>query len=162
MRDDATRSCGSSTSRKRSTTSASAPRSAARPAKSWPSARKPGTQKCRAPGSTASASYVSDVMAPDALPRTSSGPIAGIRFDSSNGTRTLVDRAVGRDRQVLGQEARDLLEGRRGDDAAEDVRTRGIDDDHHLDARVIRRQEADERGDVVAGRVPEAVRQRLL
>ena len=46
-------SCGISSARRRSHTSAAAPAVTAAGAKSWPSLRKPGTQKKSAPGRTA-------------------------------------------------------------------------------------------------------------
>ena len=68
---------------------------------------------------------------------------------------------VGRDLQVLEVEARDLLEGRRGDDAAPDRAARLVDRDQDDEARPRRGDDPDERGDVPAGGVA-AVRIRLL
>ena len=51
----------------------------------------------------------------------------------------------------------DLGEGRRGDDAAPDRAVRLVDRDEHDEPRILRRHDADERGDVARGRVAAAL-----
>ena len=61
--------------------------------------------------------------------------------------------SVRRNLEVLEVEARDLAEGRRGDDAAVDVAVRLVDHDHDHELRLRRGHHADERGDVLRRRV---------
>ncbi len=78
-RVDGTRSCGTSTSSRRSTTTAAAPRSIASHARSWPSTRSPRTQKKSAPAETLRVSYARSPIVTGRPPATSLGARARIR-----------------------------------------------------------------------------------
>ena len=86
-----TTTSGTPRSSGRSHTSAAAPRSTASGAKSWPSARKPGTQKKRAPGRTAALEYARAVMSTGGTPgpRSSRRSTAGESRRVTGALRTL-------------------------------------------------------------------------
>ena len=163
-RDDGTTSCGTSGSTARSTTRTAAPCSTASAAKSCPSACSPGTQKNAAPGVTARVSYArSRTSTGSGLPRTASGASAATRRSSSMSGGTLpsgggVRCRVRRDLELDEAVARDLGEGGRRDDAAPDRSVRLVDRDEHDEPRVLRRHDADERGDVARVGVPARAR----
>ena len=83
LRTSVTMSCGTETSRSRSTTSAAAPRSIASQARSWPSTRWPGTQKKSAPSDIVRVSYARSPISTGRPPVTSLGASARIRASSS-------------------------------------------------------------------------------
>ena len=112
----------------RSHTSAAAPRSTASGAKSWPSARKPGTQKNSVPGRTRGCS---SRPGPDLDLGGRPSPISSRRFMARRslgapGPRQALRRrsrsTSGRDAQVRQRELHDLLEGRGRHHAAVDSR----------------------------------------
>src|SRR6185437_10864350 len=96
-------------------------------------------------------------MSVSARPRTERGPTASISVESSMLARRLLNWTVGPDTRVVGVPRADLLEGGRGDVAAEVARLRRVDHDHDLDLGILGRQEADERG-VVLVRVAAVLR----
>ena len=69
----------------------------------------------------------------------------------SGGARSVC--RIGRDLELDEAVARDLGEGGRRDDAAPDRSVRLVDRDQHDESRILRRHDADERGDVARARV---------
>src|SRR3954471_17654447 len=134
----------------RSHTRATAPRSTAWGAKSWPSARKPGTQKKSAPGNTPAVEYAS--------PRIST---SGAPFPINS--RRVIGRPslVGRYSQIRQSEGHDLLERRRRHHAAVDLPPRLVHHHRHQEAGLAGRRVADEGGHEVGLGVA-AVAVRLL
>src|SRR4051794_24518034 len=155
-----TTSCGTATSSGRSQTSATAPAATACGARSWPSTREPGTQKKSEPGPAVRASYASSVTSTEAAATTRVGASASVKRPRSIARRVYRRRLppplpgrVRRDLEVLQAEARDLGERGRRDRAAPDRARRLLHLDEHDEPRLRRRHEADERRDVLAGRV---------
>src|SRR4051794_4595225 len=156
-RASSTRSSGTPRPSGRSTTSAAAPRCTASGAKSWPSTLKPGTQKKSVPGVTARLSYASASTSTAGAP----SPIRSRRV--TGGESSAGSGASGRrDPQVRQRERDDLLEGRRGHQAAVDLALRLVDHHGHEQARIAGRCEADERREVLRLRVAAVDRVGLL
>src|SRR3954467_13339696 len=132
-RTSSTITSGTPSPRGRWQTSAAAPRSIAWGAKSWPSARKPGTQKKSEPGSTASVEYASPVTSTSGAPF----PINSRRVI---GPPSL----IGGYAQIRERELHDLLERGRGHRASVDVAARLVHHYRHQQARLAGGRVADE------------------
>src|SRR3954454_11376564 len=162
-RTSPTRTSGTPRPSGRSHTRATAPRSTASGAKSWPSARKPGTQKKRAPGNTPAVEYASPristsgapfpinsrrVIGRARIPRAGVLPAPLMSPAASRGSDRVRLRPtlIGGYSQVREREGHDLLERRRRHHAAVDLALRLVDHHRHQQARLASRRVADERG----------------
>src|SRR3954468_3456941 len=154
---------GTSSPSGRSQTRAAAPRSTASGAKSWPSARKPGTQKKRAPGNTPAVEYASPristsgapfpinsrrVIGRARIPRAGVLPAPLMSPAASRGSDRVRLRPtlIGGYSQIRQSEGHDLLERRRSHHAAVDLAPRLVHHHRHQQAGFAGGRVADERG----------------